>query len=656
MRILHIEEDSSDSLLIQRKLVSTYPFLEYLRIQKQDILKDSIISFKPDIILSDNKVNGCPFTVIYQTFKDSWFNCPFILVTNSVSEDFAVEVLKKGVDDYIFKNQLDRLQKVIDDLLLRYQLLLERDEYINQIIESETKYKDLLYSSNEIIISTDINGIINFVNKSWQQHLGYPNTVVINKSILDYISKPSKSYGKSIFQKIKMGIKVEDVKVSMISFEDEIIDLHGVAIPHFYRNTIIGAHIFLRDTSINEKIQIELKESEKRYALAISATSDGIFDLNVKSKKFYLSENYFKILGQTPTLITQANLASILPNDFYNWLKRPKKFNAKGSKNSIFDQDIEISSNPSKWVNIKAVFNHADSRINGSVRDITDKKIQEIKIQNFNKYLENNINLKTKELKNAISLLSNKNKEVLESIHYAKRIHDALTTHLFKFEEIFPNSFILNQPKDVIGGDFAWHQQVNNTKFIAAADCTGHGVPGALLSVVATILLDEAVLNKRLNNPSKILEFVNERLITLLNHENENYTDGMDIAICAINSNCKQILFSGANRPLYYLGNGILTILNGDKRSLGENSKSSIFSLQTISYASNDQIFLHSDGITSQFGGKFGKKLKRQQLQKIVESNSSIAEKEVQISDLFIDWKGDLEQTDDILVVGITLP
>lgn len=656
MRILHIEDDASDALFIQRKLASTYTHLEYLRVQSLEELKTSIPSFEPDVILSDHQLNGFTSKEIFQIFKDSWHNCPFILITDTVSEDFAAEALRNGIDDYIVKNRIDRLPKVIDTLLLKNQLLKERDEYINQIIESETRYRDLLYSTTELIHSADLQGNLNFVNQSWKRFLGYSSSEVINRNIFEFIADSSKTSCEIKFQRLMKGEKVEDMKLEMIAKDGQLRKMEGLAVPRYIGNYLIGSHAFLKDITEKEEIQSKLIESEKRYALAIAATSDGIIDLNIKNKQFYLSNHCFEILDLAPQPISISNLHSIVPSGFYLWVKNLVKNNGKKLKNSLFDQDIEISSNPSKWVNIKAIFNHKDCRINGSIRNITEKKIQEIKIQNFNKNLEIQVDLKTKELKKAISLLTSRNKEIQDSIHYAKRIHDALTSHPRNLDEIFPNSFILNLPKDVIGGDFAWFQQVGNTKFIAAADCTGHGVPGALLSVVATILLDEAVLKQEINNPSKILEFVNKRLLNLLNNTEDLLSDGLDIALCAINPNCRKILFSGANRPIYFKTNNQITVLHGDKISLGEPEKNHVFSLQTISYMPNDQLFMHSDGITSQFGGKFGKKLKRQHLLNELEFDMPMPQKYRFIRELFDEWKGDLEQTDDVLVIGITLP
>ena len=655
MKVLHIEDNESDSFFIKRLLAAHFSDLDYKLVEDLDEFKTSLNDFQPDVVISDHKLKGFTSKEVYVAFKDSWQKCPFILVTNAISEEFAVETLRNGVDDYILKDRLERLPKSIENLLAKYQWVAEKDEYIKQIIESEIRYKDLLHSTSELIHSADENGNILFVNESWKRVLGYTLREVLAKNIFDFLENNSKISCLSKFQRIMKGEKVENMRLKMISKDGSVKILEGMGVPRLLGNDVIGSHAFFKDVTEKENIQSELEKSEKRYALAIDATADGIIDFNIKENSFYLSVHSFDILNQNNRQISLSNLSEIIPPSFYQWIKGLLESDNNLQKKLSFDQDIQLNINSDKWINIKAGFNPSDFRINGSIRDITDKKIQEIEIQNLNKELEQKVEIRTLELKSAIKLLTHKNKEIQDSIVYAKRIHNALLTIPVDFSELFPNSFIINQPKELIGGDFAWYQQLDDCKFVAAVDCTGHGVPGALLSVVATILLDEAVSKQKIINPSEILGFVNNRLNILFRNSSEVISDGMDIALCTICEKENLVLFSGAQRPMYQESNGVITKRLGDKISLGQTETQKSFAVQEIKYLPGDMLYLFSDGITSQFGGPEGKKIRRQQFMEELESISGKPNKQELITDFFEKWKGDMEQTDDVLILGIKL-
>jgi serine phosphatase RsbU (regulator of sigma subunit) len=221
--------------------------------------------------------------------------------------------------------------------------------------------------------------------------------------------------------------------------------------------------------------------------------------------------------------------------------------------------------------------------------------------------------------------------------------------------DIFPNSFVIDKPKNLIGGDFAWFQKIDHLKFVAAVDCTGHGVPGALLSVISIILLDEAVQKQNLKNPVEILEYLDFRLSNLFKYSEQIIQDGMDIALCCFDESSKRISFSGAQRPLYIQSNGEITRIPGTKKSIGNGSSNIPFELFEGIYSPNESYFLFSDGITSQFGGPFGKKIKGQQLRLFLESLTDGSNKKEAIENYLNEWQGDLEQTDDILLIGIKL-
>lgn len=256
-------------------------------------------------------------------------------------------------------------------------------------------------------------------------------------------------------------------------------------------------------------------------------------------------------------------------------------------------------------------------------------------------------------------IVEEQNKDITDSIKYAERIQTAILPPEQMWNTLLPQSFVFYKPKDILSGDFYWIEQKGDLIFVAAADCTGHGVPGALISIVNYNLLNKAVLEKDLNNPADILNYVNQQLTVALHQtfQESSVKDGMDISLCVINTKTLELNYSGANNPIYILQNKELTQHNADKFPVGAFVDEQVpsFTSKQIQLQKNDLIYLFSDGYADQFGGEKGKKFKYKQLKDIlVEYQDLPLNKQRSIlEERFINWKGKLEQVDDVLVIGI---
>ncbi len=274
------------------------------------------------------------------------------------------------------------------------------------------------------------------------------------------------------------------------------------------------------------------------------------------------------------------------------------------------------------------------------------------------------------------------NKQIKASIQYAKRIQQAVLPDLNEINAISDN-FILFLPRDIVSGDFYWFKslEINGNKIdiVAAADCTGHGVPGAFVSILGISLLNEIVSVKKIIEPDKILNELRAEIKKSLHQQGKEkeQQDGMDISLVAINSNEKRIKYSGANNPVYIgtkdaysidLSNKKIVILdNGkkqklvqikpDKMPVGIYSFEREFSCQTIKYNSNDILYLFSDGYIDQFGGEKGEKFMSKRFKKFILdiSDKEMIEQRDILESTFMEWKKDRNQLDDILVIGIKL-
>jgi serine phosphatase RsbU (regulator of sigma subunit) len=251
--------------------------------------------------------------------------------------------------------------------------------------------------------------------------------------------------------------------------------------------------------------------------------------------------------------------------------------------------------------------------------------------------------------------------EITDSINYARRIQDSILAPIHTVKQTLPDSFILYLPKDVVSGDFYWIDTINNQRIFAAVDCTGHGVPGALMSVVGFNLLNRAVNELRLTKPSDILRELDYGVNKLLRQsESENTVkDGMDIALCSYNPETRILQYAGVFNPLYIIRNGNLQQVKADKSPIGVNVNGVVdtFTNHEIQMYSGDMVYLFSDGYADQFGGPQGKKFKYNRLREALLSLSKLelSEQETELKRVFNNWKGTLDQVDDVLVIGVRI-
>lgn len=251
--------------------------------------------------------------------------------------------------------------------------------------------------------------------------------------------------------------------------------------------------------------------------------------------------------------------------------------------------------------------------------------------------------------------LEEKNTEILDSIIYAKRIQNAILPSQKIIQQKLPQSFILYRPKDIVAGDFYWLEQKEETLLFSVADCTGHGVPGALVSVICNNGLNRSVREFNLTDPGKILEKTREIVIAEFEKSEDEVKDGMDISLCAITGN--ELQWAGANNGLWIIRSNAIIELKADKQPIGKYSDNKPFSTQSVILRSGDLIYMYSDGYADQFGGTKGKKFKAAQLKELLLSihNESMIRQKQMLEEKFDEWKGNLEQLDDVCVWGVKI-
>lgn len=272
-----------------------------------------------------------------------------------------------------------------------------------------------------------------------------------------------------------------------------------------------------------------------------------------------------------------------------------------------------------------------------------------------------------KQLADQKSIIEEKNKDIEDSINYAQRIQRSILPPDDDMRKAFNEYFVLYKPKATISGDFYWmtqmrtHSNEAGLSVIAAVDCTGHGVPGALMSIVGNTLLNQTIKNPKITTPAEALDFINHELPKNLKQQQEGEVirDGMDIVMCAIDYKTSTLYFAGANNPVYIIRLGELIEIKGDKQAVSGSTDEAKrpFTNHSFPLQKNDLVYLITDGYADQFGGPEGKKFRSKQLRETLIRLHSLpmAEQRRRLDDTFEAWKGTLDQVDDVTIIGIKI-
>ncbi len=258
-------------------------------------------------------------------------------------------------------------------------------------------------------------------------------------------------------------------------------------------------------------------------------------------------------------------------------------------------------------------------------------------------------------------VIEEKQKEILDSINYAKRIQYALLAGDTLLNQHLPQHFILFNPKDVVSGDFYWGTALEDGSFIyITADCTGHGVPGAFMSLLNISKLSQVINENKITKPDLVLNQVRQEIIKALNAEGaiEESKDGVDAVLCKLDIQSMKLEYASANNPFYIIRNNELLTCKADKMPVGKGHDDSVlFSYNQIALHKNDMIYTFTDGFADQFGGPRGKKFKYKQLEEVllsIHQLSMIEQKDI-LNKKFTSWKGNLDQVDDVLIIGVRI-
>ncbi|MDT8413436.1 MAG: tetratricopeptide repeat protein [Vicingaceae bacterium] len=627
------------------------------------------------------------------------------------------ETVKKNSSNYYFKelvNAKNRLASIyvnIGNAAAASRTLLEALK-----VTEEKKLKEF-----EAEICNDI-GILNYTFNHFDVALEYFNrSLKINKELKDrvgeaelynnigniYIKQKDTLTGVTYFEKSLKIVKEENFKFGLAAL---LNNLGGIYLRN--KNTRAKAKAYLdecyrirkeindeRGISISLIILSDYYYLENNYKLAlkyaqesntIAKKTNNLLQLSNSTKKLY---KIYKALNQPKEALINFELHKIYQDSIHSE-ESIKELGSQALKVEFLKKTYIDSVNFAKIEEIKNI------EIKQQQSELTTKRNQQIAlfiglilVVVFAGFMYNRFKI----TKNQKVIIEEKNKEITDSITYAKRIQNAILPSDTTVKEYLPNNFVLYLPKDIIAGDFYWMESVsvianeervkqsaNNEKIaspeslrsqnrnevilFAAADCTGHGVPGAMVSVVCNNALNRTVREFGLTNPSEILNKTREIVVQEFEKSDDDVKDGMDIALCSLRFDVKGLKlnepetvallqYAGANNPLWIIREGKLIETKPNKQPIGKVDNPQLFTTHTIELQEGDTIYIFTDGFADQFGGSKGKKMMYKPFKQLLLSiqNKTMDEQKEILAQHFENWKGSLEQVDDVCVIGVRM-
>jgi PAS domain S-box-containing protein len=546
------------------------------------------------------------------------------------SQEMSNELKEK---QEVLRQNAEEMQATQEELQRSNQKLEEQIEEVNR---TQKRMQLLLENASEVITIYEEDESIRYISPSVETILGYGQKEMIGKSDIDKVHPDYRKTFKELFRKMQ---ETPDERVT-IQYEYRAKDGSFIWIESAGTNAMSNPAIhgyILNSRDITERRRAEQEQRMRSKMQALSENSPDLITRLEGEAISYINPVIEEYTGKKPNdfLNRKVREAELDEKVLEGWLRVVEQVNAL---NETVSTEMDFPSEKgTRVMQVNAIPEFDESNKLESVlvvsHDITERKMIELEIQN-------------------------KNKKITESINYAKRIQTAILPNNRVINRALPDSFILYKPRDVVSGDFPWFVQIKDDIFIAAVDCTGHGVPGALLSLIGYFLLNDIVRSRKITEPGKILDLLDEGVTTTLRQDEDATTkDGMDIALCKINMAAGVVEYAGAHRPMYIMKNGVMDEVKGNKFPIGGGiyKNQTNFTNTRVELQKGDSIYFSSDGFPDQFGGPEGRKFGPKRTREIIERVHKQPMKEaMEVFDAeWEGWRGETKQTDDVLLIGI---
>lgn len=514
---------------------------------------------------------------------------------------------------------------------------IKLEEQVEEVNRTRNRMQLLLENASEVITIFEEDGTIRYISPSVQPILGYASAEMQGSSDLEHVHPDGREAYLNLFHHMKAypGSKAT-AQFEYKTKAGNYIWLEATG-TNFMSNSAIHGYI-LNSRDITEHRRAEQEQRMRSKMQALSENSPDLITRLENGVISYINPVIKNYTGSDASLFLhkKANETQLDELVLDHWLKIIEE--VKTSSETVSTEMDFPSTLGKRVMQVNAIPEFDEHKTLESVlvvsHDVTERKLIELDIQH-------------------------KNKKINDSINYARRIQNAILPDTNAIMNALPDSFILYKPRDVVSGDFPWFVQQGNDIFIAAVDCTGHGVPGALLSLIGYFLLNDIVKSRNIIDPGKILDLLDEGVTQTLrqDHLDAATKDGMDIALCRINTKTRTVEYAGAHRPLHVMKNGIMEEIKGNKFPVGGGlyKNQTNFTTTKVVLKAGDGIYFSSDGFPDQFGGPDGRKLGSKKMRELVEELHPMpaVEAEQAFNHAWESWRGNHRQTDDVLLIGI---
>lgn len=517
------------------------------------------------------------------------------------------------------------------------------ESQIHEVEKAQKRLHSLLENASEIISIYNENLQLIYISPSVNSILGFTPEEMMKGKDMDRLTRKGEAEMKNMFSQLLSGAgDSPSIQYTYLKKDGQKVFLETTGRNLLSDKAING--IILNTRDVTERKRAEKEERMKSKMQALSENSlDLIMRLSTHGMFFYANPVVENYIGFKNTDLLNKTISDIVLHD---------------SLKEYFTEVLpDMKKSPSKRNHIITIPRQSEGKI--SERIISFDAIPEFNESELETVLF--VGHDITEAKQIELEIQDKNRKIEDSINYAQRIQSAILPDTNYIREYLPNSFILYKPRDVVSGDFPWFFLHQDIIYIAAVDCTGHGVPGALLSFIGYFILNNIVDHDREYTASEVCDLLHNGVRTTLkqNRDDAQGRDGMDIALCRINFKKNELQYCGAHRPLYFLKGLELTEYKGDRKAIGGiplgNKPENNFTNYVIPFEKGDKIFFFSDGLPDQLGGPNEKKYSPARIREQIVNNNSFNMQ--QYHDLFEkdyqDWKGDGKQIDDVLLIGI---
>lgn len=545
------------------------------------------------------------------------------------------------------KENEEQLRQNAEEMRATQEELQKSNEQLeSKILEVENAQKrlySLLENASEIISIYDENMVMKYESPSVNKIIGFTPEEMMGGKDMDRLTRKGESAMRTMFQQLLASPSDPySIVYTYMKKNGQKIFLETNGRNLLNDPAIKG--IILNSTDITERKRAEREERLKSKMQSLSENSlDMIIRLSTVGQFFYANPTVKNFLGIEPKDLINKTLNEITISDvLFNYFK---------------ESIDNIKSYPNKTTN--------ELTIPAIIEGTQDERIMSFAaIPEFNENELETILFVGHDITEAKQIeheIQDKNRKIEDSINYAQRIQSSILPDIRIVRESLPKSFIFYKPRDVVSGDFPWFFRRGDEIYIAAVDCTGHGVPGALLSFVGYFLLNSIVDHERKLSASEVCDMLhfNVRKTLKQDMQDAEARDGMDIAFCKINYQDKVLQYSGAHRPLYLLRNNELIEYKGDRKAIGgiphKKTEEENFTNYVINFKRGDKVFFFSDGLPDQLGGPEDKKYSPKRIRELISLNNNLPIEKY--SNLFAQdfekWKGQNKQIDDVLLIGI---